>query len=415
MKSKILYLFTAEYPYGSHESYLENEIHFLAENFDTVFLFPRNNSKGNIRKVPKNVIITNADASLDYSSGKIMFGNIALISKILFIEFLNTNNKVYFLQNLREWNSSICQCIQLAKIIIAHIQTNLQDKSAQVVYYSYWMNDWALMLSILKEKKKIRSFVFRVLGFDIYDERWEKGYMPFRYYIYSKTDRIYTVSESAEKYIKNKNIFPEKVMCSYFGTNDYGPATSLPQKENFVLYSCSNIIKLKRVNLIVEILKHIPFEVKWIHRGDGEAKAELLEQVKKLPPHITFELLPRVNDYSEILEWFKNTPVSLFINISESEGLPVTLIESISMGVPVLATNVGGTSEVVNEQTGILIEKDFDPASIALTISSFKEGNKNSAEFRRGVRAFWLEKFSASENYTKFCELLLSEAEKKLN
>lgn len=403
MNSKILYLFTAEYPYGSHETYMENEIHYLSERFDTIYLFPRNNSKKELRSVPSNVFIVNT-YSLSHSTKKIFFPNFLLIFKVLFLEFVNVKNKMYFLKNIREWNSIFCQSISLSSVIIEHVQKN--SKNNKLVFYSYWMNDWALALAVLKDKKLIEKFVFRVLGFDIYNERWKNGYMPFRYYIYSKVDRVFTVSKDAETYIKKLKIFPEKIFCSYFGTKDYGPSLHIPGKENFVMYSSSNIIRLKRLNLIVEILKHVNFNLKWIHRGEGSDKDILLDLVKSLPDNIQFELLPREENYNDVLNYLRVTPINLFVNVSESEGLPVTIIEAISFGIPVLATDVGGTAEVVTLSTGILIPKEFDPKEIASIINSFRGSVMNTLEYRNNIRKFWVENFDASKNYKKFCDLL---------
>jgi len=48
------------------------------------------------------------------------------------------------------------------------------------------------------------------------------------------------------------------------------------------------------------------------------------------------------------------------MNLSETEGIPVSIMEAQSAGVPILATNLGGTSEIVNNENGFLVEKDFN-------------------------------------------------------
>lgn len=47
----------------------------------------------------------------------------------------------------------------------------------------------------------------------------------------------------------------------------------------------------------------------------------------------------------------------LFINPSYSEGLPTTILEAGAVGLPVIATDVGGTSDIINDrETGLLVE-----------------------------------------------------------
>ena len=64
----------------------------------------------------------------------------------------------------------------------------------------------------------------------------------------------------------------------------------------------------------------------------------------------------------------RSQPIDIFINVSSSEGLPVAIMEAISFDIPIIATNVGGTSEIVTPETGILIAPDSAPELIAARI-----------------------------------------------
>ena len=63
---------------------------------------------------------------------------------------------------------------------------------------------------------------------------------------------------------------------------------------------------------------------------------------------------------SEVMRRYGKMNVDVFVNVSENEGLPISIMEATSFGMPVIATDVGGTSEIVkNGENGFLIEKDF--------------------------------------------------------
>ena len=84
--------------------------------------------------------------------------------------------------------------------------------------------------------------------------------------------------------------------------------------------------------------------------------------------------------------------------------MPFSIVEAISFGIPVIATDVGGTNEIVNQTTGILIDKNFKPIQLAKIVDDFSLQNKKySSEV---IRNFWLENFHSEKNYNKFIKQL---------
>lgn len=55
---------------------------------------------------------------------------------------------------------------------------------------------------------------------------------------------------------------------------------------------------------------------------------------------------------------YSEHPVDVFINLSTNEGVPVSIMEAISFDIPIVATDVGGTSEIVTDETGILVSSN---------------------------------------------------------
>ena len=103
-----------------------------------------------------------------------------------------------------------------------------------------------------------------------------------------------------------------------------------------------------------------------------------------------------------VLEWYATNPVHLFISLSENEGIPVSMMEAIGSGIPILSTDVGGCSEIVNDRTGMLIPKDTSAEQVARSIEQFASSPMNSAAYRSGVRSFWAEHFDMERNYDHF-------------
>jgi glycosyltransferase involved in cell wall biosynthesis len=56
------------------------------------------------------------------------------------------------------------------------------------------------------------------------------------------------------------------------------------------------------------------------------------------------------------------------VNLSSSEGVPLSIMEALAMGVPVVATAAGGTGEMVDDSVGALLPVEVDAAIAAAAI-----------------------------------------------
>ena len=104
------------------------------------------------------------------------------------------------------------------------------------------------------------------------------------------------------------------------------------------------------------------------------------------------------------MKYYQKYPVDWFINTSSSEGLPVSIMEACSFGIPVLATDVGGTSEIVRPgETGFLLDAGFKPEDLAALLRRlFRQKKEERAALRAGCRRVWEENFCAASNFDRF-------------
>lgn len=94
--------------------------------------------------------------------------------------------------------------------------------------------------------------------------------------------------------------------------------------------------------------------------GDGPQKKELEKKIKRLGLTDTVKLLgPK--KYEEVIGLLKISDI--FANPSYTEGLPTTVVEAALCGLAIVATNVGGTSEIItDEKSGYLVPPQNVPA-----------------------------------------------------
>ncbi|WP_242928880.1 glycosyltransferase [Pontibacter vulgaris] len=398
-----LMFFTSSYPYGTGETFIENEIAHLSEAFDKILIFPLI-AFGQPRTLPDNAEVVQLEVSKSRCLPAIP--TISVIQEIVYFVKKKLSNEISF-EQIRYLISYTKNLLAREKLVESWLKINKINTSS--IFYSYWTDEWATILALLKENGLITNFYSRVHGFDLYEERSDYGFIPFRNLQLKHVSKISAVSIAGYNYLlKNYPLLEKKIFMHRLGVSDNGIG---PFNENnsFTLLSCSNVIPLKRVNLIVEILSYVKLPLKWVHFGDGPQLNEIKELAKDLPKNISVDFKGSIAN-KEIVDYYRQNQVNLFITTTESEGgCPVSIQEAISFGIPTMGTNVGGIPEIVNSLTGILIQKDFDPNLIADLINNFSDSKYNTLEFRKGVRYFWEQRFRADKNFKKYIsDILLS-------
>jgi glycosyltransferase involved in cell wall biosynthesis len=84
-------------------------------------------------------------------------------------------------------------------------------------------------------------------------------------------------------------------------------------------------------------------------------------------------------------------------------------MEAISFGIPVFATDVGGTAEIISDSFGRLLPKDISHIELACEIESLiKKDEDEKREMRKHAIKFWEENYDADINYKKFADFLIT-------
>ena len=176
--------------------------------------------------------------------------------------------------------------------------------------------------------------------------------------------------------------------------------------DKFHICSCAGMNAVKHIDLLIDALAFwTDGDIYWTHIGGGPLEKELMEKAKKMSesnPKVHVRFLGKVPN-QKVQEYYRDNPVDLFINTSRSEGLPVSIMEAMAYGIPVLATDVGGTSEIVDADTGILIDKDISPKMLCGKIQAYFELNKEEKNrFRKNAFLKWQEVFDCEKNASDF-------------
>jgi sugar transferase (PEP-CTERM/EpsH1 system associated) len=123
--------------------------------------------------------------------------------------------------------------------------------------------------------------------------------------------------------------------------------------DTFVIANIARMVPLKNQSFLINIFKEVVVDypnVKLLLVGDGPMRYELQAYCKNMGLSKSIIFLGERKDIFELL-----SAVDLFVLPSLTEGTSITLIEAMSSGTPVVASEVGGNSEVIeNGKTGFL-------------------------------------------------------------
>lgn len=401
MFDSIIFL-TDRYPFGTGEAFIHNELPYILNACKKLYIIPVNARDYSYSRLTENDKICiwkgNKKTSVTY---KVLKSPMQFFDKTV-------RDEIRYLRNCNKMNHSSVGLLLYFSIEYKRIAKTVQkwmrgkiEPDEKVLIYSYWLYNTAYVGSLLKKQFLKSSLVSRGHRFDIYLERNQNNYLPLRQYIISRMDRIFPISNDGTRYLCS--LYPgvkEKTFTKRLGTLDHGYN---PEKSTDVLkiVSCSNLIPVKRVHLIIEILKHMKERVIWTHFGDGSEREVLTDTAERvLPDCVTVEFRGNVpND--DLMKLYTVEHFDVFLNVSESEGIPVSIMEAISFGIPVIATNVGGTAEIVQDGVnGYLIDSYFEPEDVVQKIQDITK------DMRLKARQFWEENYNAEINYSAFFEKL---------
>lgn len=412
--AKRLFLYTSTFPFETGETFLEHEIPILAKAFDSITIV--SNSTGDIqtRELPAHCSAIQFSYDLPFFQkilsvfgvfSKLFWKELSII-RATYAKPITTLKIRTALQSLRK--------AQIWESVLAAMISETTTEYDEVYLYSYWNNDMAFALAYMHKPQQVKKCITRAHGWDVYFEVNQAQYLPYRTYIFEFLNSVYFISNKGKQYYTE--LFPHlesKMNVSYLGVPQQKVHVKKTDKR-FCLISCSNIIPVKQIHKIVEALACIETTtIQWTHFGEGSVRSkieELCNEKLKNNPHISYTLAGQKSN-ADILNFYSQTYVDAFINTSSSEGIPVSMMEAMSFGIPVIGTNVGGVAEIIEHtQNGYLLPAQPTQEEVAEAIRwlcSLPE--QEIRTLRSNAYHTWNTKFNAENNYRAFVESIVTE------
>ncbi|MBC5992313.1 glycosyltransferase [Pontibacter cellulosilyticus] len=277
--------------------------------------------------------------------------------------FKECSTAVFHLSNL----CSPVQYLSVIKYIFSTRQPELLVLSHSEIFYSclQWLRGTFPYLNIIDINHVV-------------EPHYNKGGFPK---ISSKhthlLDKHVVVSKNLQQWMCKEGVEESKTQVVYLGANieeseflncfsmDNCLANTNKSSDKFLIAFSGRLVEQKNIPLLIQIAKKLKKrnrKFKLIICGDGPEKSYLEDAIyqNRLTCYITFVGNLSHSDGLKIIK-----AADALILPSKWEGIATVLYEAMSLGTPIIATNVGGQEELVDQESGILLPLLDDPKEMA--------------------------------------------------
>lgn len=406
-----VFIVTNSYPYAVGEDFFYPELECWAKRADCIVTLLPLKKGGQARLVPQGVRVDTALA-VTHKRDRYFYTLLALFSSFFWSELL-------FLWRRQGVTSQSIRSLLITVGSFLRIKSRLKsvicsEKKAFIIY-AYWSDVAAYAACFLKRENPFIKIVARAHGYDLYEERRVANYMPLKRRFAPSFDALFVLSNGAKKYaVERYGFHGANVHVSPLGVTLPASSAPAPKPDHPVILTLSYCVELKRIEKVVDALeiwakKNNKGTLRWVHIGDGplyEFLKRYAEEKLGNIQNVSYDFAGRFSA-GEVQKFLQASEVSLILNVSDSEGMPVSLMEAMSVGIPPIAPNVGEISDLVSPYNGWLLGQKPSPLEIADAIERIL-----TAEDYLGLRINAREKiegyFLAEKNFCRHISSIVS-------
>jgi glycosyltransferase involved in cell wall biosynthesis len=222
-----------------------------------------------------------------------------------------------------------------------------------------------------------------------------------------EADKIIAVSNATKNYVLSLGAKPEKVKVLHNGVDLVrfrplaGKREEMRRKlgisqNSIVVLTVRRLVYKNGIDTLIEsaniAVKKNP-KIVFLVVGKGPDLNNVQMKIKQLGIENNFRFTGFVKD--EDLPFYYNAADFFVLPSKSGEGLPLVALEAMACGLPVIATNVGGISEILMEDYGKLVPPN-QPELLAKAVLEFS--NIDLSSRKKEIRAIMEEKYSWDKN-----------------
>lgn len=329
--------------------------------------------------------------------------------------------QVYYIKNTIQWLRIIKLFIQFGKKGFHHTQLlkkylgfrdSLKFFSAYHIFlntnpdhiHAHFANNAALKGYLFS---KFLNVPFSCTGHGSELLLYPEPYLP---QLIANAKPFITISNYTKRLLMERfSLAEDNIVVNYCGVDtEYFKKDTDLSPDVFTIISVSALKEVKGIKYLIQACKilndrELPFKCHIIGGGPDHNDPQKLINCNNLSQKV--ELLG-VKTQSEIKTHLDNS--SIFVLPSKSEGIPIAVMEAMAMELPVIATNITGLPEIIEDGTNGYLVPPKDPETLAGKIIELFKNPELREKFGKAARKTVKEKFNLKTNVAKFEKLLMN-------
>jgi len=387
MNLKIAYILNS-FPKTS-ETFIYNEILHLSNLECTINIFSLSQPKGKMLYNPdvinefRIIYLNLIGKRIKVLSGLILFFSSPhkFISTLLKLKYRDNSDLWYIL------SQSIYLSVRLKKLNINHIHSHFASTASEIAMYVSFFTGI--------------PYSFTTHGYDIFFSP-PKNYRYRTYY----AKFIVAVSKYNKQYLMEKyHVLGNKIKIIYSGINTIQFQRKNKVTRDYIL-CIARLEPVKGLIYLVEvcnILKKRGLDIECHIIGEGSQRKILTALISKLNLD-SCVFLEGTKSQTDIIKYLHKSKVLVLSSISE--GMPISALEAFSCEVPVIATNVCGVSELIQNNFNGFLVPPKNPNLLANKIKILLKNEKLIEQFGKRGREIVIKNFNIDNQVKKIYNLI---------
>lgn len=346
---------TSQFPFGAGESFIEAELP-LWTAADDVVLLPEQRAGGpSARPFPPTVRLDETLADRWASRRWLAWAALlALISPVLWRELAALARA----RRLNPTRATVAfRTLAQAQLIERTLHDLARREGRHVdVVYGYWLSAGVLAGALGVRRGRVGAALCRAHGTDLWETSRLAQYTPLVRQFAPQITSVHAVSASGAEHLARYGFTDDQRGVARLGVTIPDEQTPPSGPGELHVLTLSSMTPFKRLDKAAAALARLhelrpDLRLTWTHIGTGPLHDEVAHLAEGLRAAGVVVELPGALPHDEVLARLRGPGVDVVLNTSDSEGIPVSLMEGMAHGIPAVAPDVGGIAELVPSAT----------------------------------------------------------------